>query len=191
VALASNRESAAAPEFSCEHVESRSHEPALLSPPSSDRGACGRPAIAEGGGGPRCDEGCPGNAQPRPVEFAALCDDFLGCPPGSEACRSSQRLWDGVGEQPELVGRSSVRGWWRGQCPRASPIAHGDDRSAEAPWSLSPRGDRPPHATAYGPGWSPPSSRGFRAPTVPRGPVSEAVGRSPRRAAPPASPHAR
>ncbi|SNX81122.1 hypothetical protein SAMN05421860_11721 [Streptomyces microflavus] len=33
----------------------------------------------------------------------------------------------------------------RGQCPRASPVAHGEDRSAEAPWSPPPRGDRPPH----------------------------------------------
>lgn len=98
------------------------------------------------------------------------------------ACRSSQRLRDGGGEQPEMVGRSSVCGWWRGQCPRASPIAHGDDRSAEAPWSLSPRGDHPPHATAHGPGWSPPSSRGFRAPTVRAAPYGKTVGRSPDRA---------
>lgn len=32
-----------------------------------------------------------------------------------------------------------------GQCPRASPFAHRDDRSAEALWSLSPRGDRHPY----------------------------------------------
>lgn len=51
----------------------------------------------------------------------------------------------------------------RGQCPRASPIAHGDDRSAEAPWSLSPRGDRPPQATTHGPGWSPRSAGAFDA----------------------------
>jgi hypothetical protein len=113
----------------------------------------------------RRDERRPGNAQPQPDEFAARSDEFLGCRP-CWACRSSQRLRDGGGEQPEMVGRSFICGWWRGQCPRASPIAHGDDRSAEAPWSLSPRGDRPPHATALGPGWSPPSSRGFRAPTV-------------------------
>ncbi|CAM5659408.1 hypothetical protein SALBM311S_07378 [Streptomyces alboniger] len=69
-------------------------------------------------------------------------------------------------EQPGAAGRSSVRGQRRGQCPRASPIAHGDDRPAEAPWSLSPRGDRPPHATARGPGWSPPSSRGFFVPAA-------------------------
>src|SRR3954451_2676816 len=105
------------------------------------------------------------NAQPKPDGFAALSDKFLGCPP-CWACRSSQRLWDEGGEHPELVVRSSICGWWRGQCPRALPIAHGDDRSAEAPWSLSPRGDRPPPVTAHGPGWSPPSSRGFRAPTV-------------------------
>ncbi len=42
-------------------------------------------------------------------------------------------------------GRPFLLTWLRrGQCPRASPIAHGDDRSAEAPWSHSPRGDRPP-----------------------------------------------
>jgi len=35
---------------------------------------------------------------------------------------------------------------WRGQFPRASPIAHEDDRSAEASWSLSPR-RRPPSTT--------------------------------------------
>lgn len=48
-------------------------------------------------------------------------------------------------------GLEHLRGGWpficmwvrRGQCPRASSIAHGEDRSAEAPWSPSPRGDRP------------------------------------------------
>lgn len=39
-------------------------------------------------------------------------------------------------------------------------IAHGEDRSAEAPWSLSPRGDRPPPVTTYGPGRPPQSSAG-------------------------------
>lgn len=41
---------------------------------------------------------------------------------------------------------------WRGQCPRASPIAHEDDRSAEASWSLSPR-RRPPSTTTLS--WQP------------------------------------
>lgn len=46
------------------------------------------------------------------------------------------------------AGRSVLwRAWlWREQCPRASPIAHEEDRSAEASWSLSPR-RRPPFTT--------------------------------------------
>src|SRR5262245_59081019 len=38
-----------------------------------------------------------------------------------------------------------------GQCPRASPFAHREDRSAEALWSLSPRGDRHPCPLLNGP----------------------------------------
>jgi hypothetical protein len=73
--------------------------------------------------------------------------------------RSSPRLIQLAGNTPRTVHRSSGRGRRRGQCSRAS--AHGDDRPAEAPWSPSPRGEHPPSATTHGPGWSPPSSRGF------------------------------
>ncbi|CAM5659610.1 hypothetical protein SVIOM342S_08280 [Streptomyces violaceorubidus] len=48
-----------------------------------------------------------------------------------------------------------------GQCPRASPIAHRDDRSAEALWSLSPRGDRHPYPPQAAPAVIPPSRSGL------------------------------
>lgn len=59
----------------------------------------------------------------------------------------------------------------RGQCPRASPLAHGDDRSAEAPWSDSPRGDRPPHVTTCRPRLVSPVQPGLFHTFRPVGPV--------------------
>ncbi len=46
------------------------------------------------------------------------------------------------GREPRTSSFNCVR-VRRGQCPRASPVARGDDRSAEAPRSHSPRGDHP------------------------------------------------
>lgn len=58
-----------------------------------------------------------------------------------------------------------------GQCPRASPFAHRDDRSAEALWSLSPRGDRHPRPHLDCPDRDSPSGRGSSPPARPQGPL--------------------
>lgn len=111
-----------------------------------------------------CQSRDAGTADPHPhpelQRHAPLLEAFGG---GRTHCGPDHRsVARRAGTTPE---RCRFNWLWvrRGQCPRASPVAHGEDRSAEAPWSPPPRGDRPPHPLT-GPGWPPPTSRGLPAP---------------------------
>lgn len=98
-----------------------------------------------GGGGPGPDAG-----QPDLPGAHARAQRWFGKPAPLRATAVPPVHGD-AGHLPRGGGLEHLRGGWpficmwvrRGQCPRASSIAHGEDRSAEAPWSPSPRGDRP------------------------------------------------
>jgi hypothetical protein len=86
--------------------------------------------------------------------------------------------------------------WVRtGQCPRASPSAHRDDRSAEALWSVSPRGDRRPCPPPERPGRDSPVAAGaFPVSAAPVGrataPAAATAARAPGSTTVAAAPHA-
>ncbi|WP_338059170.1 HAD hydrolase-like protein [Streptomyces malaysiense] len=100
--------------------------------------------------------------------------------PPTWAFRPVAQVTDGSGTAG--AGRPLNGAWVRtGQCPRASPFAHRDDRSAEALWSLSPRGDRRPHPHSDRPGReSPRHGRGF----LVSGPAAPSARRAIRRSPP-------